>query len=242
MRKLKHNKTLSEDVYEQLLNEISLMEPGNNRLPSEETLSEMLGVSRATIREALKHLQLNGIITTIHGRGTYAHPAVLGVPNRLDVNSDFLLMLESQYEQVEIRQRWKPHMKAEGLAHSEFGEENASVLLAAWEYIADMKIRFYARFSFLETYMQETYDINVMYRSLPEFSRKCMKNEIDYCVMKSHIKYDKEAAEIFGVDEKTPLHCWNETIFDIDDNKVGVAEVFVHPENLEISIVTKFMS
>jgi GntR family transcriptional regulator, transcriptional repressor for pyruvate dehydrogenase complex len=40
------------------------------RLPSERDLSEQMGVSRASIREALQHLELQGILETIHGGGS----------------------------------------------------------------------------------------------------------------------------------------------------------------------------
>ena len=41
------------------------------KLPTEEELSEMTGVSRASVREALAALRLGGIIQTKVGKGTY---------------------------------------------------------------------------------------------------------------------------------------------------------------------------
>lgn len=46
----------------------------NNKLPSEEKLSVMLGVSRVTIRSALKELEMEGRIFSRHGSGTYVNP------------------------------------------------------------------------------------------------------------------------------------------------------------------------
>jgi len=50
--------------------EIGILKPGN-RLPSEFDLSKELGISRATLREALRILEDENIITRKHGVGTF---------------------------------------------------------------------------------------------------------------------------------------------------------------------------
>jgi len=59
--------------------------PAGTRLPSEPELAAELGVSRATLRDALQALEAEGVVRRIHGRGTYvaARPRVA---NSLDVN------------------------------------------------------------------------------------------------------------------------------------------------------------
>lgn len=97
MEKLNRGRTLSEKAYDALCNVICKMAPGNNRLPSEDDLANNMGVSRATIREALKHLMLDGVTTTIHGKGTFAHPSVFEIENRIDLYSDFYMMLTEHF-------------------------------------------------------------------------------------------------------------------------------------------------
>ena len=46
------------------------IEPGG-KLPSERVLSERLGVGRSSVREALRSLELLGLIETRHGGGTF---------------------------------------------------------------------------------------------------------------------------------------------------------------------------
>lgn len=46
------------------------IQPGE-KLPSERTLSERLGVGRSSVREALRSLELLGLIETRHGGGTF---------------------------------------------------------------------------------------------------------------------------------------------------------------------------
>ena len=59
---------LSKEVEQQLRRSIltGVFSPGD-RLPSERELSEQFNVSRATVREALKHLQSNGLILVKRG-------------------------------------------------------------------------------------------------------------------------------------------------------------------------------
>jgi len=49
---------------------VSKMKP-HTQIPSERTLSESLGVSRMTLRSALDKLQLNGVLYSIQGSGTF---------------------------------------------------------------------------------------------------------------------------------------------------------------------------
>lgn len=54
----------------------------NDKLPNEHELAEMLGVSRTTIREAVKTLVANGVLTIVRGRGTFvtAQPSAQNDP------------------------------------------------------------------------------------------------------------------------------------------------------------------
>lgn len=45
--------------------------PVGGRLPAEAELAERYGVSRPVIREAIRHLQAVGLLTVVHGRGTF---------------------------------------------------------------------------------------------------------------------------------------------------------------------------
>lgn len=56
-----------------------------SQLPSEGELSEMLGISRSTLREALGHLETFGMVTRQPGRGTFVTaPQGLGGLERLE--------------------------------------------------------------------------------------------------------------------------------------------------------------
>jgi len=240
MNRLIRGKSLSEKAYESLVEMIEQMTPGKNRFPSEDDLAEKMGISRATVREALKYLMMNQFITTIHGKGTFAHPSALKAVNRMDLCSDFYTMLETRYDDVAVKVAWKSHSRGDSYFESFFHTRAIDVLESSWLYRANGEKMLYGRYFFLYEYLLREPNPDITYNTLPQFSNDCMQSTIDYCIMKSKIKFDAEAAKMLGLAEITPLHCWEEQIYDIDDHVVGVGEVFVHPENMELSVVTRF--
>jgi GntR family transcriptional regulator len=58
-------------------------------LPGEQTLANMLGVSRPSLREALARLESDGLIFRRHGAHTAVNSAALEISGRFDRHSDF---------------------------------------------------------------------------------------------------------------------------------------------------------
>lgn len=70
-----NRKTLSQQLDEKLREWIANTPPGE-RLPSEPKLAEKLGVSRATLREAMRTFETQGVIHRRQGVGTFViHPS-----------------------------------------------------------------------------------------------------------------------------------------------------------------------
>ena len=76
-------KNLSQQTMERLYNTIvaeKRMQPGD-KLPNELELSEQLGVSRATLREALRMLIARGVLEVRRGKGTFVSERVEEIEN-----------------------------------------------------------------------------------------------------------------------------------------------------------------
>lgn len=89
-------RTVTADAVDQIKRLITLgtLVPGQ-RLPSERVLAELLGVSRPTMREAMRALEAMGIVSSRHGSGTFvtdlsAETLARPLTFVLDINRDAL--------------------------------------------------------------------------------------------------------------------------------------------------------
>lgn len=57
-------------------------------LPSEDEISQSLGVSRLTLREAITILEKEGVVSRIQGKGTLVNSFITKLDNRIDTGSD----------------------------------------------------------------------------------------------------------------------------------------------------------
>jgi GntR family transcriptional regulator, transcriptional repressor for pyruvate dehydrogenase complex len=72
---------LAEQVAGRLLHDITEgVYPAGTRLPPEPVLAEETGVSRLTLREAVKSLGQRGVVRVEHGRGTFVNPTAEWLP------------------------------------------------------------------------------------------------------------------------------------------------------------------
>jgi GntR family transcriptional repressor for pyruvate dehydrogenase complex len=69
-------RALAEDLADEIVNDILAgTYPPHAPLPSETELAELAGVSRLTVREAVKALAAKSVVRVEHGRGTFVNPS-----------------------------------------------------------------------------------------------------------------------------------------------------------------------
>lgn len=242
LHRLERGKTLSEKAYEMLLEEIRGMAPGANKLLSEEDIADNFGISRATVREAIKYLMMEGVVTKVQGKGIYAHPSALHVENRVDVGSDFYAMLKNHHMDVNLDIDTYGVRAPTAQCRQYLGNEVGDVLAMRWIYSADGIKRIHGQFEFPVSLLKVEPAAGFWVSGLPEFGRKYLHAPVAYCQMFIKCGFSKEAAAVYGVPEDVPMQCWQETIIDIDDRLVGFCEFFMHPTEMQMSVVTNFRS
>lgn len=85
--------------------------PNGTQLPPERDLAEQLGVSRASLREALSALQILGLVETKPGQGTFV--CAEKIPTLLQVEASWLYEEEeSPFAILQARKAVEPHIAA----------------------------------------------------------------------------------------------------------------------------------
>ena len=96
-----HGKTLSQHLHERLKHLISETEPGG-QLPSEPKLAKQMGVSRATLREAMRLFETQGVIHRRQGVGTFVIPPSQVMDTGLEVLESILTQAERKNLKITV--------------------------------------------------------------------------------------------------------------------------------------------
>lgn len=104
MEKIKR-KSLSEQVLDSIIQyvETNHLEVGD-KIPTEGEFSEMLGVSRTSIREAIKALSMNGALQSIPGKGTFIRRDIAEVRSGKAENTRAVIQARASIKEImEVR-------------------------------------------------------------------------------------------------------------------------------------------
>ena len=98
--KLKFNKiettTVSNELKNSLLKYIGeSSSQGEYKLPSEKNVAQQLGVSRIALREVLKELRNDGVLYSLHGKGTYINKNFTNLKFRFTPAREFLKSIQA---------------------------------------------------------------------------------------------------------------------------------------------------
>lgn len=244
MDRIVRNKPLSKKVYEALCEDIKQMVVGQNKLPSEVELAKIFGVSRATIREAMNYLTVEGAVTKIQGKGNFGHPSIFDIENRLDLYPDFLELILKKHKDVKLKINYKGISEPTENCKKYFSDKNKEkVYQMDWIYCVEEKPLILGEFEFFTSYLRKLPDKNgPKIEGLQDFSNYYLEDIIAYCVMYLMSGTNSKVSEYFKVSKDTGIQSWEEIIIDINDRKVGFCKFYLHPDEMVMSVVTRFSS
>lgn len=79
------------------------MYANSHRLPPEVEIGKQFGISRTMVRDVLSILEQEGYVTRKQGIGTLINHNVLNLPNRIDIEKEFLEMVRSYGYEASVR-------------------------------------------------------------------------------------------------------------------------------------------
>ena len=233
-------KNLSTQVKEVLLNEIANENfIKNGQLPNEILLADLLGVSRITIRDALKSLEQEGYITRTAGRGTFANYEALNIKSRISNSYAF-------FELIELN-GYQPSSKVFAMEKGPVSTDILDKLKTEDEPVYIRKVLFYADgipAVYCENYINSNFmNDSILDEGLMEdnaFLNTLKKNynfpdtAYDIAIIVPSL-IDKPLAKLFKKDENEPCLLIESTIYNLDHIPLIYSKEYYNNEIIQFS-------
>ena len=211
-----------------------------NKLPSEDELSKMIGVSTGTVREALRILEMEGVVSKKHGAGNFFHPSTMDLKMRIDLMPDFKELLEDAGYGVRRDQRnfsFRPPSDREREVFSLDGE----VLSFDLTYVADGQnaintVNIVPR-QLLTAGLYEIKEDSTLMELLWRHCRERISNSIEEIVPRLATE---EEAEMYEITAGTPLIALDEVFYSYKDTPIGYATVSFNPKIMKMHLLRKW--
>lgn len=237
------NKIDSNPLYIQVEQELlnSMRENGYNstKLMSEEDLAEELGVSRATIREAMNSLWKKGYLTKRHGKGNFLHKSAIEAKMRIDIYHDFPNLIasggyapsleKSSYAIIEPSPKVREKLEL---------TEKDQIVNFIWLYYADSQPAIYVDIQIPKKYFRKEPE-NMEENKLREYLSKNCQQDLAHCIANISAVSNKGIAEKFSLEPEQPLIMWEEYFFNIYDKNICYNEIFFNPQVMNLSLLIK---
>ena len=223
----------------------------DNRLPSEAALSIELGVSRATVREALAALIREGVVTKRHGLGNLIHRSTLESHFRIDKISDFRTMLEDAGCKVSVRK--SPIKSVSSIREYDFvknyefikdkPDTDEEYILLERLYYSNGKPGIITQNLIRKAIMKPDYfEQKTEFKGefshlLNEYSKEEVANSI--CTIEA-VKADTTTAGELAIDEGDPIIQWYQCFYSIYDNVISYTKISFHPTIIKLSLLQKW--
>jgi len=232
-------------VQEKLLNILRTQKFKENKLDGEDKLIDILDASRGTVREVLRTLVRQGVITKRHGVGNFVHPRALNMRMRMDEISDFMELIEDGGYQATIikdldcfEYQMPPKSSEEWL--EEYLERDLEYYCFTRIFLADQQPAIYTKFFIPKGLFKAPPLSNVGYLNLLDLVKSHLEQEIDQTMIwvTSGVANEKIAEKI-GVRPGTALLVWDEQFCNYKDEIIGYCRTYFNPKIMKVCMLRK---
>lgn len=227
---------------EALLNYINEMDLSKNvKLPREEQLSEIIGVSRVTLRSVLDELATEGVIFRKHGKGTFVNTTHLGIKANFNPVGHFSTLIRSS--------GYEPKVEILKVAVQDADEELQDSLQIG----ADEKVVLYQKMYFADgkpcAFCEDYVPLHIFNGKDPNELLTFPKPIFHYIFQLTgkKVTWDKVELLVSNREEKSELSYFEErpilllrsVNYDDDEEPLVVAEEYVDTDILKFSMIRK---
>lgn len=238
--------SLTQRVLDAMVHAIHTQSFESGRLPPEDHLAELLGVSRTTVRRALQSLEQIGLIERRPGRGTrirvHAKPDLLALHGLVP----FPTLLRELGHEVTTEVRWTraevadPELKLRmkrPIAGASY--ERNVVLHAEGEPAVAMVERFPA-----DVLSTELADDDLTSGSILFVSERRFKEKIHHAIAAIEprvMTHTDGATGAIGLPPGAPYLMLDETFYSAEEKALAMSEVSVNPKYVTFSVFRRFL-
>jgi len=216
----------------------------SNKLPSEEALFELLGVSRPTVREALAAMHREGIITKLHGTGNMIHKKSLLAKMRVDKFSNFQQLLEDGGYTARVERTtlcWTEDPAAWGVQVT--GDTDTRYLFIEHVHFADEQPAILARNCIRESVLsikpEELVGYNGTFGNLLNHGAK--EKTANSIIAFAPAAADPVEAQVLHLAEGTPLLRWAEQFHSVTDTVLCYNRISFHPTLVNLTLLRRWL-
>lgn len=211
------------------------------RLPSEPELARMLVTSRATIRQALAELEMDGLIYRKHGSGTFINQHILGIHTRLEEVWDFDEMIRLAGYTPCVRHQ-ELHLEQAGseLVESLSLEPGEEVLSTANVFLANEVPVIYCIDVIPARLVSHAYREEELHGPVYTFLAERCDQHIDHNITEVRpIVADARLAELLECNLGSPLHYFEEIGYNTSHEPVIFSKEYYRPEFFRFKVIRK---
>jgi len=238
---LKRSPSLTEQVKVALKQRIFNAEYDDGRIPAEQELAEELGVSRATIREALSRLENEGVIWRRQGSGTFVNPPGLQIKTRLEEIWSYEDVLRAHGFTPSTEVLGMAEMPASATATHDLNlPPNASLLTVHKLFNEDETPVILTVNQIPTTLIKKAYTIDDFCSPVYEFLWEKCRQQLSYYI--SEIVPLMAGAEIagwLGINAGMPLITFQETGYNDSNQPILIAQSYFRDDLLRLKLIRR---